>query len=130
MKDLRTPLGRVRGLGSAKQGLHHWWWQRVTAIALVPLSLWFILSLASMRDSSYANMVIWLQDPLNSALLLGILFAAYKHAYLGLQVVIEDYISNKAKRLASLLIIKFLCLLCALCCVVAIVKINFLWLRA
>jgi succinate dehydrogenase / fumarate reductase membrane anchor subunit len=90
--NYQTPLARARGLGSAGVGSHEWWRQRVTAIALVPLTFWFALSLGSLRGMEHAAVVHWIKDPWNSVLLLSFIIAAAYHAVLGLQVVIEDYV--------------------------------------
>ncbi|MDX1606400.1 MAG: succinate dehydrogenase, hydrophobic membrane anchor protein, partial [Candidatus Competibacterales bacterium] len=105
--SLRTPLARARGLGSAKEGVQHWWAQRVTAVALVPLTLWFVVSLLSIADADHATVVAWIGAPLNSALLVLLLVAVFYHAVLGLQVVIEDYIHSEGRKFAVLLAVKF-----------------------
>ena len=88
MKKFRTPLGQVRGLGSAKEGSHHWWVQRLTAVALVPLSLWFVVSLISLSQADYPSVVAWLSSPLVTVLLLCLIWALFHHAQLGIQVVL------------------------------------------
>ena len=110
--NYRSPLATARGLGSAKSGTAHWWLQRVTAVALVPLSYWLVLFLQLCVHSSYASTLAWLAAPVNTAgLLAWVLFALY-HAALGLQVVIEDYISQEGIKLITLWLIKvfFICL--------------------
>jgi succinate dehydrogenase / fumarate reductase membrane anchor subunit len=104
---LRTELGRVRGLGSAKEGVHHWWAQRVSAIALIPLSLWFAAQIVFLTDVDRATAIQWLGSPLTLGLMSLFLVALIYHAVLGLQVVIEDYIHAKAAKLALLLAIQF-----------------------
>ena len=95
---LQTPLAKVRHLGAAKEGANHWWWQRLTAILLVPLSLWFVGSLWSIvvggadRDA----LVDWLSGPVAAVLMLLFLGATFYHLKLGLQVVIEDYVHGPA----------------------------------
>jgi succinate dehydrogenase / fumarate reductase, membrane anchor subunit len=105
--SLRTELGRVRGLGSAKEGVHHWWAQRVSAIALIPLSLWFVACIVSLIDVDRATAIQWLGSPITLALMSLFLIALVYHAVLGLQVVIEDYIHTKATKLILLLLIQF-----------------------
>jgi succinate dehydrogenase / fumarate reductase, membrane anchor subunit len=100
---LATPLGRVLGLGSAKGGTGHWWVQRLTAIALLPLGLWLALSLASFSEFSYPTLVNWIQQPLTSVLLLLTVLVIVYHSHLGIQVVVEDYTQGKTK--VSLLIL-------------------------
>ena len=105
--SLRSELGRVRGLGSAKEGVHHWWAQRVSAIALVPLSLWFAAEIVFLTDVDRATAIQWLGSPVTLGLMSLFLIALIYHAVLGLQVVIEDYIHTKATKLILLLIIQF-----------------------
>jgi succinate dehydrogenase / fumarate reductase membrane anchor subunit len=105
--SLRSELGRVRGLGSAKEGVHHWWAQRVSAIALIPLSLWFVACIVSLIDVDRATAIQWLGSPVTLGLMSLFLIALVYHAVLGLQVVIEDYIHAKAAKLILLLLIQF-----------------------
>jgi succinate dehydrogenase / fumarate reductase membrane anchor subunit len=123
--DLRTPLARARGLGSAKEGVNHWWAQRVTAVALVPLTLWFVVSLLSVLGEDYAQLVAWIGSPLNTVLLVTFLFSMFYHAYLGLQVVIEDYVHTEAVKLATLLAMKFLLILLGAAAILAVLRIAF-----
>ena len=96
---LQTPLAKVRHLGSAKEGVSHWWWQRLTAILLVPLSLWFVGSLWSLiaAGADRDDFVDWLSGPVAAILMLLFLGATFYHLKLGLQVVIEDYVHGKCK---------------------------------
>lgn len=123
--SLRTPIGRVRGLGSAKEGVSHWWAQRVTAVALIFLSLWFVISLLFVVRADYETMIHWISRPINTVLLIAFLFAVFYHALLGLQVVIEDYVHAEGKKLASLLIMKFLMVLLGLFSIIAVLRIAF-----
>lgn len=91
---MRSPLGRARGLGSAKEGVSHWWHQRLTAIALVPLLFWFVVSVIANVGADYAAMRDWLGAPGNATLLILLIIAAFHHAQLGIQVVIEDYVHD------------------------------------
>src|SRR5580700_1805842 len=95
---MRSPLGRAIGLGSAKEGVEHWWAQRVTAIALVPLALWFVIAIIELAGADRALFVEWVRHPLPAVLLVLLLIAAFYHGALGLQVVIEDYVENEALR--------------------------------
>jgi succinate dehydrogenase / fumarate reductase membrane anchor subunit len=104
---LRSDLGRVRGLGSAKEGVQHWWMQRVTAIALIPLSLWFVASIVCLIDVDRATAIQWLGSPVTLGVMSLFLIALVYHAVLGLQVVIEDYIHSHAAKLILLLLIQF-----------------------
>lgn len=92
--NLRSPLGRARGLGSAKQGLHDWFIQRLTAIALVPLTFWLVVAVIANVGADYATMQAWLSAPGNATLLILFLVALFYHAQLGVQVIIEDYVHD------------------------------------
>ncbi len=105
--SLRSDLGRVRGLGSAKEGVHHWWWQRVSAIALIPLSIWFVAELVFLTDVDRATAIRWLGSPVTLGLMSLFLIALVYHAVLGLQVVIEDYIHARPAKLTLLLLVQF-----------------------
>ena len=121
--SLRSPLGKVKGLGSAKSGTEHFIAQRLSALALVPLTIWFCFSLAAMPQMDYANFTGWLQSPLNVSLMILTVLATFYHAYLGLQVVIEDYVSDHALRLTSIIIVQFICILVSVIGVVSVFKI-------
>jgi succinate dehydrogenase / fumarate reductase membrane anchor subunit len=121
---MRSPLGRVRGLGSAKSGLGHWWAQRLTAMALVPLSLWFIFSVLHLLGASQDDVVAWASGPVTIVLLIALVLATFHHLQLGLQVVIEDYIHNDGARLAALLAVKGAAVLLAMLCVVSVLKLG------
>lgn len=124
MSDLRTPLSKVKGLGSAKEGTTHFWHQRLSALILIPLVLWIGFSLAVL-PVDHATLVSWVQQPLISIMLVLLVIATFYHAQLGLQVVIEDYISTHSRRTLTLLISNFLCLLFGIIGVVAVLKISF-----
>jgi len=123
--SLRSPLGRVLGLGSARGGSSHWYAQRITAVALVLLALWLVISLASLADASYEQVTGWLRWPLNSALALLLVVVSAWHAVLGLQVVVEDYVADKGKRLLVLIAIKFAFVVAAVVGVLAVLRIAF-----
>lgn len=95
--SLQSPLNKVLGLGSAKEGTGHWWSQRLTAVSLVPLTLWFAFSLLTMDHGSYAAVVSWIAEPLHSILLILLVISLVYHSSLGLQVVIEDYVHGAVK---------------------------------
>ena len=122
---MRTPLARVRGLGSAKEGVHHWWMQRLTAIALIPLVLWFVASVASMAGADHATFVAWVGSPLVAIALSLLIIATFYHAALGVQVVIEDYIIHEGWRLTWLIAVKFACFVLAVIGLFAVLKIAF-----
>lgn len=105
--SLISPLNRVLGLGSAKDGPEHWWMQRLTAAALVPLGLWFAFSLASLETSSYAAVVAWIQEPMTGVLLILSLTTLVYHSYLGIQVVVEDYVAAHGTKVAVLAVSAF-----------------------
>jgi len=121
-RTFRTELARVRGLGAAKEGVHHWWMQRVSAIALVPLTLWFAIAVIGLVGADHAVFVAWVRSPMSAILLVLLLVATFYHAALGLQVVIEDYIHREGMRLAALLIMRFLCIVFAVRGIFAILK--------
>ena len=121
--NLQTPLARARGLGAAKKGEQHWWWQRLTAVALVPLCLWFIGTIVTMQASDYSTVVNWIQSPLVSGLWVFLITALFYHTQLGLQVVIEDYVHSEWVKITALVVTQFLMVLLALTAVIAVLKI-------
>ena len=90
--SLRTPVARARGLGSAKDGLHHWWVQRVSAVALIPLTIWFVASVVGLAGADHAAVAAWIGNPVVAVLMVLLVTATLYHAQLGMQVVYEDYI--------------------------------------
>jgi succinate dehydrogenase membrane anchor subunit len=125
MDDRRTPLARVRGLGSAKDGVGHWWAQRLTAIALIPLVVWFAISLIMLSGADYTVVRAWIGSPLVMMLLILTIGVGLHHGQLGLQVVIEDYVGNDGWKLALIVIVKFIAVLFGLGAIVAILRIGF-----
>ena len=121
---LQTPLAKVRHLGSAKEGVNHWWWQRLTAILLVPLSLWFVGSLWSLivAGADRDDFVDWLSGPVAAVLMLLFLGATFYHLKLGLQVVIEDYVHGKCKWVL-LILNTLLCLVLCLASLYSVILI-------
>ena len=101
MSNLRTPLSKVKGLGSAKTGTHHFLLQRITALALIPLVVWFCLSLAFLPNANYASIVDWLSSPFNAVLMVVTFIAGFYHAALGMQTIFEDYISTHSTRIIA-----------------------------
>jgi succinate dehydrogenase / fumarate reductase membrane anchor subunit len=120
---LRSGLSRVRGLGSAKEGVNHWWAQRVTAVSLVPLTLWFVASVVLLAGADHATVSAWIAQPFNTVLLLCLVGATFWHASLGLQVVIEDYIHHERPKLAAQLAVKALLVIGALTGIVAVLRV-------
>ncbi len=125
MSQFRTTLGRVRGLGSAKEGVGHWWAQRVTAVALVPLALWFVIGVIGHAGADYATMVAWVHQPVTAALLVLLVGATFYHAALGLQVVIEDYVHHEGAKVAAIIGIKGLAYLLGAIGIVSVLKLAF-----
>jgi succinate dehydrogenase / fumarate reductase, membrane anchor subunit len=123
--DLRTPLARARGLGSAKAGVHHWWAQRLTAIALIPLVVWFAISLVMMSGAEYEVVRAWIGSPVVMVLLILTIAVGLHHAQLGIQVVIEDYVHSDGIKLALIVVVRFLAVFVGLAAIVAILNIGF-----
>lgn len=121
--SLRSPLSQARGLGSAKDGVHHWWIQRATALALVPLTLWFAFGLAAHVGGGYEDLREWVSGPFTATAMILFLATAFHHGQLGLQVVIEDYVHSKPMNLALLFIVKFGSLAFAIAGILAVLKI-------
>lgn len=122
---LRTPLGRALGLGSAKEGVAHWWAQRVSAAALIPLSLWFVASLIALTGADRGAVVAWLHAPFPAIVTVLLLVAAFYHMSLGVQVVIEDYIHTEWLKISSLALNKFVAFALAAAGVFAVLRIAF-----
>ena len=121
--DYRTPLSTVRGLGSAKSGTTHWWMQRVTAVALIPLSFWLIYFLGLSLTAPYQQTVTWLATPFNSVCIVAWIIAAFYHAALGLQVVIEDYIATEGPKIISIWVVNLAFLFLAIAALLAVFRI-------
>jgi succinate dehydrogenase / fumarate reductase membrane anchor subunit len=121
----RTPLARVRGLGSAKSGTDHWWMQRLTAVVLVPLSLWFVASLLTVVTADHATAVAWLHSPLVVILACALIVAVFYHGQLGIQVVLEDYVHSESWKLVAIVVTMFLSLLLATVSLFAVLSIAF-----
>ena len=123
--SLRSPLGHARGLGSAKEGTAHWWSQRLTSLALVPLTLWFAVSVAALAGADHGAMVLWIGHPVVAGLLILLVITTFYHSYLGLQVVIEDYVHGEGWKLALLLGCQAAAVVLALTGVLSILMILF-----
>ncbi|MCI0750104.1 MAG: succinate dehydrogenase, hydrophobic membrane anchor protein [Nevskiales bacterium] len=122
-KDLRSPLSRARGLGSAKEGVRHFWAQRVSAVALIPLALWFVFSVVQGSGAGYGAARNWVAAPAVSVLLVLLIVTLLYHSLLGVQVVIEDYVGGEKKKLAALLLSKFTHALVAVAGIFAVLRI-------
>ena len=123
--SFRSPLARAQGLGSAKTGVHHWWHQRLTAIALAPLLIWIVFCLAMLGQTDYQTAVAWVSNPIVTVLLLALVPTLFYHSILGIQVVLEDYISHKGWRLVLLTLSSLGNILLAIVAIFAILKIAF-----
>jgi succinate dehydrogenase membrane anchor subunit len=121
---MRSPLGRARGLGTAKAGAAHWWAQRLTSIALLPLTLWFLCAAVRMIGATRDDLVFWMAGPLQIVLMIALVIATFHHLQLGLQVVIEDYVNNDRLRIGSIMLVKGLSLLLALACIVSVLRLG------
>jgi len=120
---MRTPLSKVRGLGSAKSGVHHWIMQRITAVALVPLGLWFVWSLSCLAGADHATVSAWVAGICNATLLIVFIAALFYHSQLGLQTVIEDYVHQPALKLMTLLGCLFANILLAVAGILSVLRI-------
>lgn len=125
MSNFRTPLSRVKGHGSAKEGTAHFWSQRLTAIALVPLVLWLAFSIASLPDMDYIAIREWLSTPFNAIVMILFIIAGFYHAKLGLQVVIEDYVGSHGPRTAAIIAVTFIAAALGVTGVFSVMRIAF-----
>ena len=123
--DLRSPLNRARGLGSAKSGVHHFWMQRLTAVALIPLVIWFAVSLVMLSGADYGMARSWLSSPFVMVLLILTICIGLYHGQLGIQVVIEDYVHHEGVKLALIVAVKFIAVFFGLAAIVASMRIGF-----
>jgi succinate dehydrogenase / fumarate reductase membrane anchor subunit len=125
MDRLQSPLGRAMGLGSAKTGAEHWWAQRVTALALIPLGLWFAASLVALAGADRAAVLAWLHAPVQAILAVLLLIGVFYHSALGLQVVIEDYVGAEWLKIASLTAMRLVSFGLAVAGIFAVSRIAF-----
>lgn len=125
MSEYQTPLKRARGLGSAREGVGHWWAQRLTAIALIPLSLWFLWLIIALDTSDYASIRASFAQPLHAIPLMVFVWALFHHGQLGVQVVIEDYVHYRPAEISLLVLVKFLAFAAALTATIAILLLLF-----
>jgi succinate dehydrogenase / fumarate reductase membrane anchor subunit len=116
-------MRRVLGTGSAKEGVHHWWVQRLTALALVPLSVWFTVSLLALPSFDHATVTAWMGQSSTALLLILLVLVAAWHSRLGLQVVVEDYVPRVGARTVTLVVINFVHVLLAAAGVLAVLKV-------
>ncbi len=125
MKDMKTPIAKVRGLGSAKGGTHHWLTHRVTAIANIPLVIFFVVSFVGNAGKGHAEWVAWLKQPIASVLMILFVANMVYHMRLGLQVLIEDYVYDPGTKFASMIALTFSCVLIAALSIFSILRIAF-----
>ncbi len=121
---MRSPLGRVRGLGSAKEGTDHWFTERLTALALVPLSLWFVAIVLGGVGADYTTLKAWMSVPGNMTLMILLIIAFFWHASLALGTVIEDYVHYKPANVGGLIAVKFCCIFLGVFAIVSVLKIG------
>jgi succinate dehydrogenase / fumarate reductase membrane anchor subunit len=121
--SLRSPLGKVRGLGSAKNGTHHWWMQKVSAVALVPLTIWFVSSIVQMTRADYEVVINWMHSPIVAVLMLLFIIKGIYHLKLGLQVIIEDYIHSEGSKVLLQMLVTFSCVVIGTTASFSILKI-------
>ncbi|KAF0139313.1 MAG: succinate dehydrogenase membrane anchor subunit [Rhodospirillaceae bacterium] len=122
---MRSELGRVRGLGAARAGVGHWWQQRLTAVALVPLSVWFVSAVIGLKGADHETLRAFFGTPGNATLMLLTIGMLFYHAPLGLQVVVEDYVHHERARLAGLVLIRFVAGTLAIFTMVAVLKVAY-----
>ena len=123
--EFRSQLGRVRGLGASHEGAHHFWVQRVSGIALVPLVIWFVLSASTVVSADLVTFKAWVGAHYNPVLLILLILTMFHHAFLGLQVIIEDYIHAESIKLTSLIVTKFALYLIGACAIFAVIRLTF-----
>ncbi|MBT8420850.1 MAG: succinate dehydrogenase, hydrophobic membrane anchor protein [Gammaproteobacteria bacterium] len=121
--SLRTPLAQVRGHGSARQGAHHWWMQRITAVMLIPLFIGFVGTMVALATGGYAETAAFIRSPIAAGALLVLVVTIFYHAALGLQVVIEDYTSADKCHACTIVTMRFIMFLLAAISVVAVIKV-------
>jgi succinate dehydrogenase / fumarate reductase membrane anchor subunit len=125
MKEQRTPMGRVLGLGSAKDGTGHWWAQRVSAAALLILGVWFLAGLLQLPDYGYDHVQAWLSRPTSTVFMLLLVISIAWHSDLGIQVVIEDYVHQPFLKVVSIVVLRFVHILLAAASIFAVLRIAF-----
>ena len=122
---METPLGRVRGLGSARTGAHHWWLERLTSASTLLLFIWLLVSLLRLSALDYGTVTEWLASPVNSVVMLLLVVSTFWHVKLGMQVIVEDYVHEDGNKLALIILLNFAVVAAAALASVAILKIAF-----
>jgi succinate dehydrogenase / fumarate reductase membrane anchor subunit len=128
--SLRSPLSRVLGMGSAKDGTASWWAQRVTAVALIPLTLWFVFSLLTLPDFDYDTVRTWLAVPISGFLAVLLVAVMAYHSYLGTKVIVEDYVTSAGMKVLTLMLLLFLYVLSGGAAIFAILRVVFEFSRS
>jgi len=124
-KQTPTSFDRTQGLGSAREGVGHWWMQRVTALALIPLTLWLAASLIARARDDYGTFILWLRSPFTSVFMVLLLMALFYHMALGLQVVIEDYVHTDRIKIPTVVVINLGAFALAVAGIIATLRIAF-----
>ena len=122
---METPISRVRGLGSARSGAHHWWLERLTSVATLLLVVWLLVSLLTLPDFAYGTIIEWLGSPLGAVPMLLLIVSAFWHAKLGLQVVVEDYVDDEGLKLFTITLVNFFIVALGATAFFSVLKIAF-----
>ena len=124
--SLQSPLGKAKGHGAGKEGVHHWWHQKLTAVALIPLTIWFITLVVKAVQSDYSGFIALISEPINSITMILFIVFSFYHAVLGMQVVIEDYITCPVAKYCSLIAVKLGGFVLGVAAVFSVCKIAFI----
>ncbi len=124
-ESIQSPLGKVKGLGAAHNGVTHWWHQRITAITNIPLMLWLVWSVVHIPAWTHQEFVIWLEQPVNSILMILSILSVFYHAALGCQVIVEDYFHVEWMKITKLIGIKLFFFALTVTCIFSVLKISF-----
>ncbi len=124
MADMRTPLNKVYGLGSAKEGTDHFWKQRVTGLANIPLTLFLVVTIIALTGKDHGSVTAWLGSPLAAIAMMALILSGAIHMRLGMQVIIEDYVHGEGAKIISLMANTFFSILVGLSCMFAIIKLS------
>lgn len=122
---LISPLHRARGLGTAKDGVGHWWWERITSVVLIPFTLWFLFMLIHVAPQGIEAVTAWFSSPLNAIGTIVLLSTLFYHTSLGIQVVIEDYVHVEWKKVTGIILSRFLFLILTLICLFSVIRLHF-----